>query len=279
MCDDTALPAPPGWGDDSLSNFLETLRNNEFATFNNLRQLYHLLESTDRVFLRLGENLHFPDNILIPLFFFRAHSVFRAASRLATAGQPYEVAPLLRACLELALYAHHIDHDLRVRLDDEDTNGLAEGEPSPEESMPAWERWLRRDDTDETRQVAQQEFSWGNVRNTLEEADPQLAERIQRNYELAIDAGAHPNPLGILASFHVEETEDHRQHITDYVFGDSLQLRAGLVLTARYGLLALSVFRLIYRHRFEILGLDQQLEEARQAYDLLATQVLGDLPS
>jgi hypothetical protein len=41
---------PPGWGEDSLSKFIDTARHNAFATFHNLRPQYTFLKDLDQLF-------------------------------------------------------------------------------------------------------------------------------------------------------------------------------------------------------------------------------------
>jgi len=262
------LPPPPGWAEDPLSDFLDRARTNEYATFNNLRAFYELLRRADSLYLRLGDGIRDPENPLPPVFLHRAHSTLRAASRLALAGHYYEIAPLLRSLLELAVYAHHIDIDHHARQ-------ANVGEPD-DGTASLGEVWLRRDETEETMAAARRAFRWGDVRRSLASQDPELAEKVQRLYEETIAFGAHPNPGGILSSISVERGDEGRTITTEFLYGDGIHLRAAIIHTSLCALRILDVFRLMFPDRFTTLVLDSDLQDAKRIHDQLASQQPDD---
>jgi hypothetical protein len=73
-----------------------------------------------------------------------------------------------------------------------------------------------------------------------------------------------------------EETEDGIRLIADVLIGDSIPLRYGLLITARVGIDALDVFRLVFP-RFEIMGLSERLEQLKREHDALSRRTLGEM--
>lgn len=263
---DTGPPPPPGWGEDLLSDYLNRARQNTFATFARLPRFYAHLREVDLLFSRFADGLK-PDEPLTALLTIRAHSVYRTAVGVALSGAAFEIHSLIRACIELSTYAHHIWRDLEQREEHP-------AEDSADEDMSAGEKWLRRDESDETRKAAKREFTWANVRQSLNDADPGVADRVQRAYEDAIGMGGHPNPLGILVLTSINKGESGTEHATDFLVGDSLQLRSALHLVARTGICALDVIRLIYPSQFSSLGLDEPLVGLMRDHEQLRPEVL-----
>ena len=105
------MSLPPRWSDDPLSAFLDQAFKNTLATFVHKHAGFDLLSHIDRSFLRIGENLVNPPDILGAVLLLRSHSAFRAACRLTLSGQVTDAFPPLRACLEYALYALHISQN------------------------------------------------------------------------------------------------------------------------------------------------------------------------
>jgi hypothetical protein len=105
---ESSINVPPHWGDDSLSDFVSLRITNTLATFVRRPADFRLLARIDKCFVQITENLSNPPNILSAMLLIRAHSAFRGAVRLSVSGQVADTFPLLRACLEYALYALHI---------------------------------------------------------------------------------------------------------------------------------------------------------------------------
>jgi hypothetical protein len=82
--------APPGWGEDKLSTFLQVARDNEFATFHNKRTEYELLRDIDDCYLKLADNLLNTKAMVPALLFYRSHAAYRGSCRTALAGQATE---------------------------------------------------------------------------------------------------------------------------------------------------------------------------------------------
>ena len=126
MTDETK-ESPPEWGDDGLTKFLDTTRENQFATFYRRRPGVNGLIRIDKAFQTLFEGAINVRPWFPAQFILRAHSAFKMASGGAMAGQVYEINSVLRTCLELAGYGLYIGADNKRaeawlrRHDDEDT--------------------------------------------------------------------------------------------------------------------------------------------------------------
>ena len=118
--------APPGWGQDALTDYLSSYRSNQFATFANKGQSMTDLIQIDGLFHRFLVGAINPRPFYPMTFMLRAHSAYRAGVGAVMAGQLYESQALLRLCLEHAAYGFYIGAD-KDRM----------------------ERWLRRGDSDE----------------------------------------------------------------------------------------------------------------------------------
>jgi hypothetical protein len=71
---------PVGWDDDKLSDFLQAVRQQQFATFaNNPGGAYGVIHEVDICFVKITENLTNPKNILAAVLLVRSHAAYRAA--------------------------------------------------------------------------------------------------------------------------------------------------------------------------------------------------------
>jgi len=227
-------PAPKGWGEDPITNFLDECRLNQFATFHNM-QTDSLIE-VDRIFRQLCQNAinprpWFPMNLLL-----RSHSAFLSAAGLAMSGQVYDAFPLIRSCLESALYAHYVSKDdLRV------------------------ERWLRRHDSEDARKKVRDEFKIFLLVKEVAADAPKIAQRFQSHYDRSIDFGAHPNEKGFSLSTSLEEGNDETNIQTVYLQDDPKRISFTLDALVGAGTTSLLLGQLIYRDRCKLLGLDERI--------------------
>jgi len=235
------IPPPPGWEDDDLAKFMDTARNNAYATFANLRLEYGRLSGIDAVFRKLIDNLHHTGQWFVGFFVLRAHSTFLGAAALAISGQIPEAYVLLRSCLENCLYGFHIYQN-----------------PS------CGEVWLRRHDNEQAKRKVKTEFQIKNLLNTLKAISPFECEVMQALYERTIDMGAHPNERALMQNLKMDNQEKHIHFQMTYLDADSPALRLCLKTTAQTGVSMLGVFRLIFKERFDILGLSETLTRLRQ---------------
>ena len=118
-------PPPSGWGQDHLTQYLDSYRDNQHATFANKRSEVIDLITIDQMFRTLLDGPRDPKPFIPMDFLRRAHAAYLAATGAIMAGQVYPAQALLRSSLEHGAYAHYINDDL-----------------------PRWERWMSRHDSD-----------------------------------------------------------------------------------------------------------------------------------
>ncbi len=161
---------PPGWGQDSLSQFIENAWHNTFASFQNLKASYTLLNDVHLVFDNIAHNLDRTPDWFASFFLFRAHSAFLGGVRLALSGQIPESYMVLRGCIENALYGLYLSR-----------------------SPASQETWLRRHDDEESKQAMKKEFTIANLFKAVQSEDARLSGIAKDLYDRTIDLGGHPN--------------------------------------------------------------------------------------
>ena len=157
------------------------------------------------------------------------------------AGQAAEVCAALRLCIENALYGLYFT-----------------------QNPASAEVWLRRNDGAEAKRRVKKEFTTRNLFDTLRGVDRSEAEFAEQLYESCIDFGAHPNQLAFAQNLRLEDGPGEVDCRSIYLTDDCLVYRFCLTTVARVGTSVLGVFRLAFRERFDITGLSEQLEQARQ---------------
>ena len=233
-------PTPNGWGDDPLSEFIEMSRENDHATFVQMRGEYGVLLRVDRCFKDITENLNENTSLLSALLVKRAHGAYRAACRLAISGQVVDSFPVLRGCLETAMYCLHIDRH-----------------------PTAGDIWMRRHDDAESTNACRREFTVGNVMTTWEAEDQRVAATARMLYERTIDFGAHPNERSLTASMIIEELEGATSFSHLLLTGNSLHIAHAMKTCAQVGVAALCAARLVFPQRFDILRISDRLDQLR----------------
>lgn len=236
------LPEPPrSWGADDITGFIDNARLNSFVTYANLRPEYAKLAEVDGVFRKLIANLINTKDWFAAFFLLRAHSAFLAGSHLAMSGQTAEVYASLRLCLENGLYGLYLSRNPASR-----------------------ETWLRRHDSEQAKRRVRDEFTIRNLFETLRGCDGSEARVAEELYEYCIDYGAHPNERALTQSLKTETGPDVVNFQIVYLSGDSLVLRVCLKAAAQVGASVLGIFRIVFRERFDLTGLSDQLNRARR---------------
>lgn len=236
--------SPAGWGEDALTDYLEAHRGNQFATFANKRGPMADLIRIDEMFNRFLNGAINPRPFYPMGFMLRAHSAFRAGVGAVISGQLLESQALLRLCLEHAGYGFYIGAD-KDRM----------------------ERWLRRRDSDENRKALLSEFHNNKIKKHIQASAPIMREQYERLYNQLIDFGAHPNEMGYSLNTRLERNEAGDASIqTVYLQADGAPLDMGLKVAGQTGLWALHLMQLLYRERFELLGIRADLEEVRTRF-------------
>lgn len=238
--DKMTIRLPPQWGNDKLTDFATQAFRNSLASFVQMRPGVNVLIDIDAVFHKAADNLRNPPDFLAAMLLLRSHSAYRAATRLGMSGAAPETFPLLRACLEYALYAVHI------------ARNPGHGEI-----------WLCRHDDDESRKKSRRTFQHVSVMATVTAADATLASQITALYERCVDFGAHPNERAMSGNMTVQEVEDGNIFEAIYLHGDPLTLSHVLKTTAQVGVGALLLLSIVFRQRFQLLAIDITLNEIK----------------
>ena len=224
-------PSPQGWGEDALTEFLETAHRNRFATFVNKDEEYRRLSLIDQCFTRIGDGWMNPSNVITPLLFFRSHAAFRAACEHAMAGQIIDTFVLIRAVLETAGYALHIHRN-----------------PGLDET------WLRRHDDAACDKKVRAEFTIAKVRESVRAANREGAKVFQALYDRSIDFGGHPNERAVTGSMSLDQTGPSSNYQLLLLQGDGLPLDHALKSAAQAGMCALDILGDVFAARYELLG-------------------------
>ncbi len=155
-------------------------------------------------------------------------------------GQAAETFPQLRSCLEYALYALHINE------------------------YPALaEVWLRRHENEESLQEVKRSFRHVRIMKTLLARDVALHSSLSELYQRTIDFGGHPNERAVSNSSKIRIEGDTMVIRNQFLHGDSSALDHALRTNAQIGLGSLMVFQLIYKERFDLLGLHDTIESLK----------------
>jgi hypothetical protein len=224
--------------DRSLQSFFDMLHANQRANRANFPDWYDILEKMDGCFVSAGKNLInlkpvMPGNLLL-----RCQYAFKTAIGMALAGQVVEVFVMQRSVLEYAGYG------LRIFDKPELDSVFVLRQLGPEEKM------------------AQKEaFKIGAVREAIGRYDTELAANFKVNYDRSIDFGAHPNPH---ASFSAAILEEGGTGMTVFaISNESKMITAALKSTAQVGWTALLLFQHVFKEKFELLGIRQEIEALR----------------
>ena len=166
--------APPGWGEDALSNFQSISIENEFATFVNASSWYKALSAIAADLTKCSDyaiaNIRQADDPSALLLFIAAHNQFLASACLATSGQCLPAYPTARAAIESALYGWYLAG----------TSGAAQrwhDKPTDRAKLKKWN----------------DEFKFSALRSELSKTSRDAAEWAKYLHQTSIDFGAHPN--------------------------------------------------------------------------------------
>lgn len=228
---------PDKWGDDSLSEFIQTSYENTFATYQRMPRIYSKLKNINQVFTLMKDNLDHTDQFFAGFFFLRAHASFLGAARLALSGQVPETFMLLRGCLENATYGFFISKHPEHR-----------------------ETWLRRHDSPKALDKNKGIFTAKSTLDSLKGASPKIHTLANLLYERSIDYGAHPNDAALLQNMDIKRGDHRAEFSVTYLDGDSLSFRHCLKSTAQMGICVLGIFQLVFPERYDLLGATEQLK-------------------
>ncbi len=240
--DETSLPYPKGWAEDRLTGFQNSAFRNIVGTFATKKESVGLLQEINEAFYSIGENLINPKDTYAAMLLPRCHSAYLAGTRLAMSGQATDTFPSLRACLEFALYALHINSN-------SDLGNV----------------WMARHDDDKTYKASRTQFAHVKVMETLSKREKALHPIIHKLYTRTIDFGGHPNERSVTSSMKLVRTENGFELPMIYLHGDSTALDHVLKTSAQVGLGSLRIFRLVFPERFAILGINERLDSLKDS--------------
>lgn len=233
--------SPPGWGEDPLSAFIDNAQHNIYASFLNLKPQYNLLKNIHQVFDTAVHNVDRSPDWFAAFFLFRSHSAFLEGVRLVLSGAIPESYMVLRGCLENAFYGFYLNGDHQRQ-----------------------ETWLRRHDDEKSKTTVRKEFSIRNVLDFLKSKDESLYKVSNELYERSIDLGAHPNERAFLSVMRQKKDESEISFDSAYLIGNEPALQLGVKSSAQIGICALLIFQNIFKKRFELLGLSEQIDHLKR---------------
>ncbi|WP_286730979.1 MULTISPECIES: hypothetical protein [unclassified Thiomonas] len=233
-------PPPPNWEANEISKFFDAARTNEFATFANKTGEVARLSEIDLGYRKAIDGVNHSPDWFAGFFLLRAHSNYLAACRLSWSAQIPESYALLRSCLENALYGLYLAKHPESR-----------------------ETWLRRQDDAAAKRKVKDEFKIGTMLNLAAAVDATEGAVAKLLYEQTIDSGAHPNELALMQTLQINKSADRIAFKSNYLDKDSGALSAALKTTAQVGVCALSLFRVIYPGRFNIMGVTDLLRRVK----------------
>lgn len=231
---------PRGWGEDSLSEFIVDAHHNVLASYVQFRGPYARLRDIDKAYRTLVEHLFNTPDWPSAWFLLGAHSSFLGGARLALSGQTAEAFRVLRGCVENSLYGFYVYRH-------------------PE----SFDVWARRHDDEESLKAVRKKFSIGNVRRELERFDEKLGQVTKMLYERSIDFGGHPNERAFTSSMKIIEKGARVSMELRYLTGNRTQLMHCIKANAQIGVCSLSIFRHVFLHRFDLIGLTQTLDKLK----------------
>lgn len=235
------IAQPPNWGNDELTRILDTSIKNSYATFHNLPKEFTKLKEIDKCFHTAIESIHKTKNWFPVFFLLKAHSSFLASVQLGTGGFSSETFACLRLVLENSLYGIYLEKDDQLQ-----------------------EVWLNRHESVEAKKKVQNAFKIGSMFNKLTQINKATSEKAKMLYERTIDFGAHPNELALSQSLQMFESDTDINFSVMYLSENGNALLHSLSTCFQVGLTSLYIFRLIFRERFDIVGLSSQLMELNQ---------------
>ncbi len=236
-----SVPPPPGWAEDELSILLDTAHHNTYATFVRMKTVFNRLRKIDAVYRTALGNLHHSEEWFCAFFFLRAHAAYLSGIRLAVARQCPEAYVVLRSCLEYCLYGLYLWKN-------------------PDKAAI----WLKRHESEMHKKKIKDEFTIGTMRSLLEALDKKTGAIVGELYERTIDFGGHPNEKAILSNLERIEEGDAIRFDTVYLGGDSPAFRLCLKTCAQVGIAGLLVFYNIFRIRFDLLDLPDQIDRLKR---------------
>jgi hypothetical protein len=245
------------WGTDDLTLFLETVHRNQQGNGQRFPIPYSLIQRVNDCFVLGGKHLTNPKPIMTGPLFLRSQYAYKTAVGMALAGQIVEAFVMLRSCLEYSGYALAIF-----------------ATPTLEEVF------LKRHFNADSMRTQKDKFKISNILKVIARFDKKLSQFFQILYDRTIDFGAHPNPSGTLNAIKLEKEEASMSYTTLALVTEELPLLHAFENTRQVGLLVLFIFQHIFKEKFELLGIREEMDALKGEqikFDAYANQDAGPL--
>lgn len=233
---------PPDWASDDLTAFMRTATQAAWASFVQpaTRPWFQKLSAIDATFLSAihALNGHTP-NYFEGLMLISAHAAFRGAAEFSLQGRASESMLLMRSCLEYAMYGIHFRRHPELI-----------------------EVWAHRGDGEKQRKAVRKHFKSTEMLDGISALNNAIGPRAKLLYERTIDMGAHPNEVGFFGRLEITDAPDGGGKLFKVKYlqgGDAAHMQA-LKTAAQVGVCTLECFWLLYRERFDILGVGAGIE-------------------
>ncbi len=238
---------PPGWGEDSVTKYFETMRLNCFATFKYNRKFFDLIIEIDNIFNSIHQ-LPKAENDA-PIFFFDiAHPSYLIAVQLASSGLVSETYMILRGMIEAALYGFYLYK-------------------KPELISV----WLERHSSEDNKRELRNNIRIKEIIGLLTQTNQVVGDETNRVYEFYIDHGAHPNVRAMASKVTINSLV--------LLKGDPESIVLNLGSVAQGGILCLKIMQLISPVKFQEMHYDNKLEQlSKELHDLMRIACSADGP-
>lgn len=194
-----------------------------------------LICETNAIYQRLKKELNAKEYNVEYIFLMRNYSLWKASLRIGLGGQAPESYPLIRACMESAIYCRFM-----FKSDD----------------RKLFKIWIDRKDptTGKVTKEFRNNFGWGTMLKSVHSDD--LRNAADMLYETSIEYGAHPNVAGILVGS--REIDGERPRLR-YLGSDDVTRRLCGLNLILVGLTSLGIFLEHMPEEFDRLGLHTEL--------------------
>ena len=103
-------------------------------------------------------------------------------------------------------------------------------------------------------------FKISAVKGAVRRFTPTLASIFEENYQRSVDFGGHPNPHASFSAAVLNESDGEKSMTVLAISYDPQTINFVLTSTAEVGLTALCVLQLVFREKFELLGIRQEID-------------------
>ena len=117
--------------------------------------------------------------------------------------------------------------------------------------------------SDGEKRAQKEAFKISKVNDAVRSADPKLFQIFNDLYQRTIDFGGHPNPQGTFSAMTMVDRGDGTSLTSWAMTGDNTALLHAFKSVAQVGGTSLHVLQHVFKARFELLGLRQELQALR----------------